>query len=107
MLNQKKLDTKILENMIVAEQLSNPSSVSISAGTVGTYANRAEIDCTKAGYTLIGAFIKGVSNPGSYHASVTGVINDVTVYVSLYRATGSAVTVAKGEIVIIALYKKS
>lgn len=92
---------------IVTDTFSNQSTISMSGGTVGTYANRAEINCSKAGHTLIGAFIRGVSNPGTYHASVTALVNGTTIYVSLYRAVSSAYTVAKNEITVVAVYEKN
>lgn len=91
---------------LITDTFRNPSSVSISAGTVGTYGNRVTYNCAKTGYSLLGAFVINVQNPGTYNPTVT-YLSDNTVYVSLYRATGSAFTVSANEIEIMCLYKSS
>lgn len=78
---------------------------SFSAGTIGTRGAQVHTDCTKSGYTLIGAWVTYIANSTNYNPVVFKQNNAQGVYCNFYRATASAVSTANCRFTCV--YKKN
>ena len=79
---------------------------SFAAGTIGTRGAQVAIDASKAGYTLIGAWIVYIENSSNYHPLVFRAASPATtVYVNLYRCVSTAVSDI--DVTVECLYEKN
>lgn len=106
MLDLKKMLTKISKQMkeeFVYQDYSCPA-VSITAGSIGTYATGVNVGITKSGYEVVSASAMTVGHPANY--DVTYFIYNDKVYFTFYRVNPTAYSVPNGDIVIRVLYRK-
>ena len=106
MLDLKKMLTKISKHMkeeFVYQDYSCPA-VSITAGTVGTYATGVNVDIAKSGYDVVSASTMTVGHSANY--DFIYFIYNNKVYFTFYRVGPTAYNIPNGDIVIRVLYKK-
>ena len=95
----------VASSEFVTEVYKNSSTISISSGTIGTYATAQQINIAKTGYTPLGILNAPTSHPGGYQ--LIPAISGSTLYLQCYRAQSSAYTVPVNDITVVVLYKKS
>lgn len=81
------------------------ASVTISAGTAGTYATMNPQDITIAGYKPVMATITKIQHPGKYIPVVANMENKI--YFIFYRAESSAYTIPANDVMVTVLYEKT
>lgn len=80
-------------------------SVTISAGTVGTYGNMITKDIAIAGYTPVMAAITQIQHPSNY-LPVSSII-DNNLYFIFYRVSSNAINVPANDVTVSVLYEKT
>lgn len=95
-----------VKNRIVIDDIKNTSTVSITAGTIGTYSTNTTLNIAKSGYKPIVATLRSMSHPASYMPIVALSSSENTATVYFYRPTGSAYTIPANDFTIRVVYVK-
>jgi len=94
---------KIQKDALIREY--GNASVTISAGTAGTYATMNTQDITIAGYKPVMAAIAKIQHPAQYIPVVANMENKI--YFIFYRAASSACTIPANDVTVTVLYEKT
>ena len=95
--------SKILKDTLIREYSND--SVTISAGTVGTYGNLVAKDIAIAGYKPVMATIARIQHP-SWYLPVSSIIGN-KLYFIFYRTSPSASDVSANDVTVNVLYEKT
>lgn len=85
------------------ERITFPN-FNMPAGSLGSYATRVTVDCTKSGYTFLGCICESIPSPGAYCCVLSAANN--TAYAWIYRAQTSALN-ETNHIYAYAVWKKN
>lgn len=95
-----------INKTFVTEVWTNPSAVSLPAGTVGAFANNTNWSIAKSGYKAVMASIIGVTHPANYSVQLSTNYDLTSVYLSFYRAQSGAYEVPVDDVKVAVLYEK-
>ena len=96
----------ILDKMLAKYEDYYTVSMSITAGSVGSYATHSDINVAKTGYTPVAVSFRNIGHGGSYHPIVF-LINEQTARVQLYRVGTGAYSVPAYDMCVRVFYRKS
>lgn len=94
---------KIQKDALIREY--GNASVTISAGTIGTYGNMTIKDIAIAGYTPVMAAITQIQHPSNY-IPVSAIIES-KLYFIFYRVSSNAINVPANDVTVNVLYEKT
>ena len=95
-----------LSTNVITESVLCPA-ISITAGTIGTYAKADSVSVAKSGYTPIQASLNNVGHPGAYQVIPVLRRQTNTLYFLYYRTGTAAITQNAGDVEVNVTYAKS
>lgn len=95
-----------LSTNVITESVLSPA-ISITAGTIGTFAKVDSVSVAKSGYTPIQVSLNNVGHPGLYSVVPVLRTQTSTLYFIYYRVTSSAGTQNAGDVEVNVTYIKS
>ena len=94
-----------LADEFTTETIGCGSGITLSSGTIGTYATAKSVDITKSGYRPIAATFIGYGHGSSYHVVLD--INGNSLIFMFYRSIASSYSVPTDDIKAMVIYRKT
>ena len=95
-----------IDDEIVYRDYTVPS-ITLSAGTIGSYADGTTVNVELSGYTAIGISIMKLSHAGAYNPVVQINSTGIGATIYFYRTTSTVYTIPDGDMKVRVVYKKS
>ena len=97
-------------SLINKEQITRTfgnTAVSMTAGTVGTYAVQNDVNIAVNDYVPVSCTLRGMGHQSSYHPVIKFRPDLNMVYFVFYRATTSAYDIPANDVNVIVVYEKA
>lgn len=98
--------TSTINKETIRQTVVYPSAVTVTAGTIGTFATSANVNIAKTGYKVVGCEISITSHPSNALTLLTGYDNSKAT-LCFYRTNTVQVTVPARDIELRVTYQKA